>query len=153
MRKIIFGTILAAAFAIAAAQGPTDAPQTASYGLFPIEGSGVSGYVQMTEEMGHTRVAVTLSNIQRGVQYLPVLFEGTCGPDRPMVGALAPVGTFTNDPFVSLDEISLSVSQIESSEYFMYIFSGSELPAENEQGFLEIDRAVACGQIGLGANR
>lgn len=153
MRKFVLGTILVALFSIAAAQVPSAFPQTASYGLFPIEGSGVSGYVQMTEEMGHTRVTVTLSNIQRGSEYLPVLFEGTCGPDREMITALAPVGNFTNDPFVSLDEIELSVDQIERSEYFMYIFTGSEMPAENERGFLEIDRAVACGQIGLGANR
>ena len=153
MRKFVLGTILAALVSFVAAQAPTAFPQTASYGVFPINGSGVSGYVQMTEEMGHTRVTVTLSNINRGSEYLPVLFEGTCGPDREMVAALAPVGTFTNDPFVSIDEIQLSVNQIEQTQYFMYIFSGSEMPAENERGFLEIDRAVACGQIGLGANR
>src|SRR5690554_6154310 len=108
MRKSFLGILLITAMAIAAAQGPAAAPRTASYGLFPMAGSGVSGYVQMTEEMGHNRVTVTLSNIQRGSQFLPVLFEGTCGPDRPMVTALAPVGSFTNDPFVSLDEIDVS---------------------------------------------
>lgn len=153
MRKFVIGTILAALVSLAAAQPPTAFSQTASYGVFPIDGSGVSGYVQMTEEMGHTRVTVTLSNITRGSQYLPVLFEGTCGPDRDMVTALAPVGTFSNDPFVSIDEIAVGVDQIEQTQYFMYIFSGSELPPLNERGFLEIDRAVACGQIGLGANR
>lgn len=153
MRKFILGTILAALLPLAAAQLPSAFPQTASYGLFPIDGSGISGYVQMTEEMGHTRVVVTLSNISRGSTYLPVLFEGTCGPDREMVTALAPVGTFTNDPFVSIDQIELGVDHIEQNQYFMYIFQGSDLPALNDAGFLEIDRAVACGQIGLGANR
>lgn len=153
MRKFVLGTVLAALFSIAAAQLPSAFPQTASYGVFPINNSGVSGYVQMTEEMGHTRVTVTLSNIVRGSEYLPVLFEGTCGPDRDMVLALNPVGSFVNDPFVSLDEITLSVNQIEQSQYFMYIFTGSELPPLNENGNLSIDSAVACGQIGLGANR
>ena len=153
MRKFVLGTIFAALVGFAAAQTPTAFPQTASYGVFPIDGSGVSGYVQMTEEMDHTRVTVTLSNITRGSQYLPVLFEGTCGPDREMVLALAPVDSFVNDPFVSIDEIELTVSHIEQTQYFMYIFSGSELPPLNERGFVEIDRAVACGQIGLGANR
>lgn len=153
MRNFVIGTALLALLSIAAAQLPTSSQQTASYNLFPIEGSGVGGYVQFTEEMGHTRVAVTLTGIMRGAQYLPVLFEGTCGPDREMVGALAPVGTFTNDPFVSLDEIALSVNQIEATQYFMYIFEGGELPPLNEAGFLANDTAVACGQIGLGANR
>ncbi len=153
MRRFILGTILAAVVSIAAAQLPTSFPQTASYGVFPINNSGVSGYVQMTEEMGHTRVAVTLSNITRGSQYLPVLFEGTCGPDREMVVALNPVGSFVNDPYVSLDEIELSVNQIQQNQYFMYIFAGSELPPLNENGNVSIDSAVACGQIGLGANR
>lgn len=153
MRKFVIGTILVALASIAAAQLPSAFPSTASYGLFPINNSGVSGYVQMTEEMGHTRVAVTLSNIDRGSRYLPVLFEGTCGPDREMVLALNPVGSFVNDPFVSLDEIQIPVNQIEQTQYFMYIFAGSELPPLNEAGFVSIDNAVACGQIGLGANR
>lgn len=153
MRKFVLGTMLVALISIAAAQLPSAFPQTASYGVFPINNSGVSGYVQLTEEMGHTRVSVTLSNIVRGSQFLPVLFEGTCGPDREMVLALNPVGSFVNDPYVSLDEISLTVNHIEQTQYFMYIFSGSELPPLNERGFVSIDNAVACGQIGLGANR
>ena len=153
MRKIILGSIMLALAAVGIAQIPSAFPQTASYGVFPINNSGVNGYVQMTEEMGHTRVSVTLSNITRGSQYLPVLFEGTCGPDREMVLALNPVGSFVNDPYVSLDEIDLGINHIEQTQYFMYIFEGSELPPLNEAGFLSIDSAVACGQIGLGANR
>lgn len=153
MRNFVIGTALLAIMSIAAAQLPTSSQQTASYNLFPIDGSGVGGYVQFTEEMGRTRVAVTLTGIMRGAEYLPVLFEGTCGPDREMVTALAPVGNFTNDPFVSLDYIDLSVSHIEDNQYFMYIFQGSEMPPLNEAGFVSNETAVACGQVGLGANR
>lgn len=153
MRKVIIGIALIALTAFGMAQLPTSSQQTASYNLFPLDGSGVGGYVQFTEEMGHTRSAVTLTGITQGAEYLPVLFEGTCGPDREMVMALAPVGNFTNDPFVSLDEINIPVNQIESTQYFMYIFTGSEMPPLNADGFVSIDTAVACGQIGLGANR
>lgn len=153
MRRLFVGIVLVTLFAVAAAQQPSSFPDTASYGLFPIMGSNVSGSVQLVEEEGRTRVTVTLSGISRGSKWLPVLFEGTCGPDRKMVEAFAPVGTFTNDPFASIDHTDLSVQSIENAEYFMYIFEGDQLPPENDEGFLVIDTAVACGQIGLGANR
>ncbi|HLR46594.1 MAG TPA: hypothetical protein VK092_05490 [Deinococcales bacterium] len=153
MRKLFVGIVLAILVSSAAAQSAESFPDTASYGLFPIDGSNVSGTVQLVEEEGRTRVSITLSGIESGSRWLPVLFEGTCGPDREMVEAFAPVGTFTNDPFASIDHMELSVQAVESSEYFMYIFEGDQLPSENEDGFLKIDRAVACGQLGLGANR
>lgn len=153
MRRYVIGTVLAVLLALAAAQSETSFPDTASYGLFPLDGSGVSGSVQLVEEEGTTRVSVTLSGISQGSTWLPVLFRGTCGPDREMVEAFAPVGTFTNDPYASIDHTDLPLSSIVDSEYFMYIFRGAELPATNEAGFLKIDDAVACGQIGLGANR
>ncbi len=152
MRKIMTALFLAA-LGFAVAQVSTSFPQTASYGIFPINASGVGGSIQLTEEMGQTRVAVTLTGIMRGEQYLPVLFEGTCGPDREMVAALAPVGNFTNDPFVSLDHIDVGINTLTSGQYFVYIFRGSEMPPENDAGFVSIDTAVACGQVGLGANR
>lgn len=153
MRRFAPLVIALALFGAVLAQLPGGFPQSASFGLFPIEGSGVGGSLQLTEEPGHTRAAVTLTGIARGSYYLPVLFEGTCGPDREFVAALPPVGSFTNDPFASIGELDVPLVQIMQNEYFLYIFEGSEMPAANEEGFLEIDRAVACGQVGLGANR
>ena len=109
MRKIMIALFMAV-LSLAVAQVATSFPQTASYGIFPIDSSGVGGSIQLTEELGHTRVAVTLTGITRGSEYLPVLFEGTCGPDREMVAALAPVGNFTNDPFVSLDQLDIGIN-------------------------------------------
>lgn len=149
LRKILIAAVtLLAGVAVAQAGFQT----TASYGVFATDNSGVNGQVQFSAEEGHTRVAVTLTGITRGGQFLPVLFEGTCGPDREMVAAFNPVGSFTNDPFGSVtDWHGLTVQQLAGGQYFLMIFRGADMPAENERGYLSLDNLVACGQVGLGA--
>lgn len=117
-------------------------PRAASYGVFPVEGSGVEGNVQITElSDGGTRFVVTLfRGITEGDRYLPVLFEGDCGPDRPEVRQLTAVGEIPGDPFVSITDTELEFTTITDGEYFLYIFEG------------DMDgRVLACGEVGVGA--
>jgi hypothetical protein len=154
MRQFLLFLMISVLAALASAQ-QSAFPRTASYGLFEIEGSGVHGNLQLTEdfEAGGLEAAVTLVGIMPGQQFVPAIFRGTCGPDRPFITALPPVGSFTNDPFVSLGEVELGYDEMTEGEFFMFIFPGDSLPPLNEAGNVETDSAVACGQIGAGANR
>lgn len=154
MRKVLLSLMVSALLFTAAAQQSTS-PRTASYGLFPVENSGVRGNLQLTEDFstGDLEAIVTLVGITAGQQFLPVVFAGTCGPDRPLVAELPPVGSFSNDPFVSIGHFDVSFDEVTQGEYFMFIFPGDVLPAENDAGNVDVSSAVACGQIGAGANR
>lgn len=154
MRAILLSLAVSALFFMAVAQQSTS-PRTASYGLFPVENSGLHGNLQLGEnfETGNLEAIVTLVGITAGQQFLPAVFAGTCGPDRPLVAELPPVGSFVNDPFVSIGQFDVSFDEVTQGEYFMFIFPGSKLPAENEAGNVNVSSAVACGQIGVGANR
>lgn len=154
MRAILLLLATTAFLFMATAQQSTS-PRTASYGLFPINNSGVHGNLQLSEDFasGDLEAIVTLVGITVGQQFLPVVFAGTCGPDRPLVAELPPVGSFVNDPFVSIGQLDISFDEVTQGEYFMFIFPGATLPAENEAGNVDVSSAVACGQIGVGANR
>lgn len=154
MRSLIILLAAAALLFTVSAQEST-APRTGSYGLFPIEGSAVHGTLQLTEDFaeGGLRAIVTLTGINQGQLYLPVLFRGTCGPDREMVAQLPAVGSFSNDPFVSISHFDVSFDEIAGNQFFMYLFPGDTLPPEKVGGTVESNTAVACGQVGLGANR
>ena len=126
-----------------AAASETQAPSTASYGLFEVEGSGIRGQVQLTELIGDgTNFVITLVGVEEGQQHAAALYEGDCGPDRPKVIDLDPVGEAPEDPFSSVTETSLDFEEITSGDYFVYIF-------DSAQG----EEIAACGEVGAGANR
>jgi hypothetical protein len=91
---------------------------------------------------GGTLFVVTIVGISPGEFYLPVLFRGDCGPDRELVVELPPVGSIPEDPFASLSHVSLSFSEVDGGDYFLYIYRGEEERTP-----------LACGEVGLGANR
>lgn len=119
------------------------APDTASYGLFAVQGSEIRGQVQLTELLGEgTKFVVSLVGIEPGSDYGLALYEGDCGPDRPKVRDLEPVGEREDDPYVSITDTELPFSTISEGDYFLYVFHGQEG-----------DEVAACGEVGVGANR
>lgn len=142
-------TLLVLLISIAFAQEggpPSDAQrglQSVSYQLFAVEGSGVSGTLNVTEEMGGgTIFVVTAVGISPGIFYQPVLFAGDCGPDRERVAELAPIGSVPEDPFVSISQVSMSFAQLTEGDFFLYLYP------EGGEG-----DPLACGEVGVGANR
>jgi hypothetical protein len=114
-----------------------------SYALFAVDGSGVNGVVQVTGRSGGgSRLIVTLSGIRAGDRYAAILHEGDCGPDRPRMLELQTVGNIAQDPFSSVTEAAAAAAAFFDSDLFLYIRNGSD------DGPL-----VACGEVGLGANR
>ena len=114
-----------------------------SYQLFAIQSSGVSGTLNVTEEVGGgTTFVVTGVGINPGAIYQPVLFAGDCGPDRERIAELAPIGGIPEDPFASISEVSMSFEEVAQGDYFLYIYP------EGGQG-----EPLACGEVGVGANR
>lgn len=127
----------------AAAQGEQGGLRTASFQLFALQGSGISGTLNVAERVeGGSQFVVTLRGIQSGDTYLPVLFRGDCGPDRERVTALPPVGSLANDPYSSISNVEISVDEAAEGDYFLYVFEGEEE-----------ERPLACGEVGAGANR
>ena len=129
---------------VGAPAGPEfQGPSTASYGLFQVAGSDINGQVQLTEDVqGGTKFVVTLVNIDEGQEYPMAMYRGDCGPDREQVLELDPVGEFPDDPYASVTETELNISDVTSGDYFIYVFRdtmGGEV--------------VACGEVGEGANR
>lgn len=117
--------------------------QSESYQLFAIDGSGVSGTLNVTEEVdGGTTFVVTAVGINPGEMYLPVLFAGDCGPDRERVAELAPIGSIPEDPFASISEVSMSFDEVAEGDFFLYLYP------EGGEG-----DPLACGEVGAGANR
>jgi hypothetical protein len=119
------------------------APETASYGLFPVAGSSIRGHVQFTEQVeGGTKVVVSLTGITEGNLYGVALYQGDCGPDRPKVRDLNPVGERPQDPYVSITDSDLNFLTVTEGDHFMYVFSSADG-----------SDVVACGEVGAGANR
>lgn len=131
---------------VAQEEAPPDSQRglrSASYQLFAIEGSGVSGTLNVTERVGGgTTFVVTGIGINPGVFYQPVLFAGDCGPDRERIAELALIGSVPEDPFVSISEVSMPFEQVAEGDYFLYIYP------EGGDG-----EPLACGEVGAGANR
>lgn len=136
--------------ALALAQSSTPAaPQefqsteTVSYYLAPVEGSGVSGYLQATEEVtGGSKLVVTLQGIEPGSTHALALFEGDCGPDRPFVTELEPVPNIAGDPYASLSESNMPFAAFAEGDYFLYVYEEDSRDSA----------IVACGEVGVGAN-
>lgn len=115
--------------------------RTDSYGIYAVSGSNVYGQIQVAEEVdGTARVVVTLNNIQRGDRYPLEIFQGDCGPDRPSLIKLNDVPSVPADPTASATYTNLTYDQIAGMNNFVYVYN--------------LDGTVlACGEVGLGANR
>ena len=125
---------------------------TASYPLFPIEGSDVNAQLQVAESAeGGARLVLTVVGVDEGGDYRAAVYEGDCGPDRPVALELAPVG-LGNDPFVSSTETQeLSFAALTEGDHFIYLFEGDTIDRPDTFG-LDGD-ALACGEVGAGAIR
>jgi hypothetical protein len=123
--------------------------QTASYALFPVDESGVTGHLQVVERVpGGTRLILTLQGIEEGRTYPAALYVGSCGPDRPLLLELEAVGR-ENDPFVGMTQSELTFEDLTQGEYFVYVFDGDTIDRPETEG-LDVP-ALACGEVGLGA--
>lgn len=124
---------------------------TASYGLFPVEGSGISAHLQVSERAeGGSRLVLTAAAIDPGGTYRAALYEGDCGPDRPLVLELAPFG-IGGDPYVSTTDTDLAFEEITGGDHFAYLFEGDRIDTPDTFG-LDAN-VVACGEVGAGAIR
>ncbi|HEX7021947.1 MAG TPA: hypothetical protein VF171_03750 [Trueperaceae bacterium] len=143
LMAIVFGTALAQTGGVTLPVRPQEFQtlSTASYALSPVQDSGVSGSLQITERAeGGTRLTVTLAGAGSGRHAL-VLHAGDCGPDRPAVLRLQDVGAPGTEPDASVTDSSLSFATLSQGDYFLYVYAG-------EPG----SRLLACGEVGQGAN-
>jgi hypothetical protein len=137
---------------LAQADPPPEATQTlrtASYPLFAVDASGVTGQLQVVARAeGGTELILTVDGIEAGGSYTAAIYVGSCGPDRPVVLELEPIGR-ENDPFVSITESEVSFDEITEGDHFVYVFAGETIDRPDEEG-LDVP-ALACGEVGLGA--
>jgi hypothetical protein len=152
-------TVLAA-LAVAAAMTAGSAQQaappqeaqtlpTASYPLFEVDGSGVTGQLQIVgQAAGGTELILTMFGIAEGRPYAAAIYVGSCGPDRPVHLELEPVGR-ENDPFVSITASTMTFEELTQGDYFVYVFDGDTIDLPEAEG-LDVP-ALACGEVGLGA--
>lgn len=132
-----------------------DELRTASFGVFPVEGSGVNGVLQVTEQQeGGLRLVMSLTGIERGERYPVAVYAGDCGPDRELVLELEPVGggSIPNDPFASLTEPELSFDELTGGDFFLYVFEAGDAVDRPADFGLDVP-ALACGELGAGASR
>lgn len=155
---VVLGLALAqdAADDAASAETPDEAfdqaLSTASYGLFGIDGGAHVAQLQVTgmAEGGSRLVLSLVGDEPPEAELRAALYEGDCGPDRPLVLELAPVG-IGGDPFVSTTDTDLSFEAVTGGDHFAYLFQGEAIDRPDTFG-LDGD-AVACGEVGAGANR
>jgi hypothetical protein len=124
--------------------GPDDALRTTSYNLFPLEGSGISGILQVQETVDmQVRATLTLSGVVEGYYYDAVIFSGDCSPNGAEVLRLQTVGeSIPEDPFASLTTTDISYDTLTTGNHFVMVFAqGTTSPA------------LACGEVGVGANQ
>jgi hypothetical protein len=115
--------------------------RTEGYGIYAVSGNNVYGQIQVAEEAdGTARVVVTLNNIQRGDRYPLEIFQGDCGPGRPNLIKLNDVPSVPSDPSASATYTNLTYDQIAGGNNFIYVYDLS-------------GNVLACGEVGLGANR
>ncbi len=115
--------------------------RTAGFGIFAVEGSGVSGQIQFTERVeGGTRVTVTLDGIDRQQRYPVAIFRGDCGPDRERLLDLNPV-PFTPGETSSVTDADIDFETLAEGDNFVYVYAPDG------------ETVVACGEVGAGAVR
>lgn len=115
--------------------------RTEGYGIYAVNNSNIYGQIQVAEEAdGSTRIVVTLSSIQPGVRYGLELFQGDCGPGRPSLMKLHDLPSVPADPTASATDTPLTYDLIAGQNNFIYVY--------DPNGYV-----LACGEVGLGANR
>jgi hypothetical protein len=115
--------------------------RTAGFGIFAVEGSGVSGQIQFTERVeGGTRVTVALDGIDRQQRYPVAIFRGDCGPDREHLLDLDPV-PFAPGETSSVTDTELDFETLAEEDNFVYVYAPDG------------ETVVACGEVGAGAVR
>ena len=118
-------------------------PRTASYFLAPINSSGVEANMQVNEIIGGgTRIITSLSRSAQVGVHTVVIYEADCGPDRPLVERLSRIDGSDGDPYAGISVSELDFDTLTQGDYFAYLYQGEPSSAP-----------VACGEVGLGANR
>ena len=142
--------VVAFAPTLGAAQGiAVRSLQTASYPLFAVDDSGVTGQLQVVElAEGGTHLVLTVHGLTAGEPHAAAVYVGACGPDRPVFLELEPIGR-DNDPFVSITESALTFAEITEGDHFVFVFDGEAIDQPDAEG-LDVP-ALACGEVGLGA--
>ena len=116
---------------------------TASYGLFAVGDSGISGQLQVSGRVeGGTRIVVSLTGAQPGKRYPIELRSGDCGPDGAVLRRLNDFPLGVVDPGASETTTGLSFEEIANADNYLSIY------AADGSG-----RVLVCGEVGLGANR
>lgn len=129
--------------------------KTASYPLFAVDVSGITGQLQIVQKAGGgTHLVLTVYRLAAEPHAAAVyalaaaVYLGTCGPDRPVLLMLEPVGR-TNDPFVSITESAMTFEQLTQGDHLVYVFDGGTIDHPEGAG-LDVP-ALACGEVGRGA--
>lgn len=130
--------------------------ETASYSLFAVEDSGITGQLQIVEKVdGGTLLVLSVYRLTPGEPHAgavyghaAAVYVGSCGPDRPVLLMLEPVGR-ENDPFVSITDSVLTFEQLTQGDHFVYVFDGVTIDHPDGAG-LDVP-ALACGEVGRGA--
>jgi hypothetical protein len=131
---------------------PAKSLEAASYQLFEVHGSGMSATLQVTETAeGGARLVLSLPGTGVAASYSAALYRGDCGPDRPLVLRLTPFDIDDNPLESTTETEELGFADIAEADLFVYLFAGEEIDTPDVHGL--DGRAVACGEVGLGANR
>lgn len=116
---------------------------TAAYGIFAVGGSGISGQVQVSGQVeGGTRIALSLTGAEARKTYPTELRSGDCGPDGTLLRQLNDFPLGVVDPGASETTTTLSFEEIVEANNYLTIY------AADGSGTV-----IACGEVGLGANR
>ncbi len=154
LAAVVAFAVVAFAATLGSAQGdppPTSSSslQTASYPLFAVDDSGVTGQLQVVSRAeGGTELILTVDGMPADEPYSAAVYVGACGPDRPVFLELEPIGR-ENDPFVSITESMLTFAELTHGNHFVYVFGGDAIDRPDVEGLGVL--ALACGEVGLGA--
>lgn len=114
---------------------------TASYRIFSVGASQIFGQVQMTEEAsGGTKFVLTLEGHDPQTQYPVDVKEGDCGPDGSVLLQLNAFPLGIIEPNASMTFTDLPIEQFSEADNYLTVY--------DKEGFV-----LACGEIGIGANR
>ncbi len=118
--------------------------KTASYQIYPVNGSGISGVVQITEKAtGGTRILVTLQGLAPGHTYPDQLHAGDCGSEGSTVVPLQSVPeTSAGLSDSSLTDADASFDSIAKQNLYLSVNASPN----------DLKTIVACGEVGEGAN-
>lgn len=148
--------LLAAALAGAVwaqdAAAPTKSLDAASYQLFPTDDHTLTATLQVTETVeGGARIVVSLPGPAPVEAHRAVLYHGDCGPDRPVALLLTPFDE-DDDPLSSVtQDEAWTFERLTESDLFAYVFASEDIDRPETAGL--DGRALACGEVGVGANR